>query len=100
MNATTEARVRELERILATGGNTTACYEHARQHWGLGDRQVRRLIVLARESIRQDWEIERPQMVAEMLSQLSSLQVEARQKGQYAVALGAITAAARLCRLF
>jgi hypothetical protein len=100
MNAVTEGRVRELERILATGGNTAACYEHARQHWGLGDRQVRRLIVLARESIRQDWEIERPQMIAEMLSQLSSLQVEAREKGQLAIALGCINTAAKLCRLF
>ena len=100
MNATTEGRVQQLERILATGGNTAACYQHSREHWGLGDRQTRRLVAMARESIRQDWEIERPQMIAELLSQLSTLEMEAREKGQLAVAFGCINTMARLCRLF
>lgn len=66
----------------------------------MSDRQARRHIAEARDSVRLCWEIERPQMIAELLSQLSTLQMEARQKGQLAVALGAINSMARLCQLF
>jgi hypothetical protein len=100
MNADTEARVMVLERILCSGGDTAACRTYAEREWGLGDRQVRRLIALARERIRASWDIERPQMIAELLSQLSTLQIAARKAGQFHVALGAINSAARLARVF
>lgn len=38
-------------------------------------------------------------MVAEVLSQYNSLQVEAREKGQLAVALGCIHGAAKVAQL-
>jgi hypothetical protein len=100
MNADTEARVMVLEKILCAGGDTAACRAHAEREWGLSDRQCRRLVVVARERIRANWDVERPQMIAELLSQLSTLQIAARKAGQYHVALGAINTAAKLCQLF
>jgi hypothetical protein len=88
-----------LEGILASGGTASDCHQHAQAEWGLGERQARRLIASARGRIRQDWEIERPQMIAEMLAQLSTLQREAGAKGQLAVALGAINSMVRLAGL-
>ena len=43
--------------------------------------------------------MERDQMIAEVLGQYNSLQVEARNKGQLAVALGCIHGAARVAQL-
>jgi hypothetical protein len=54
---------------------------------------------LAREMLKADWDIERPQMVADLLSQCSTLQMEARRAGQYHIALGAINTAAKLAQL-
>tara|TARA_R100001224_G_scaffold84914_1_gene54223 strand:- start:131 stop:304 length:174 start_codon:yes stop_codon:yes gene_type:complete len=53
----------------------------------------------AREQIKADWDIERPQMVADLLAQCSTLQMEARRSGQYHIALGAINTAAKLASL-
>jgi hypothetical protein len=100
MRADTSDKVRMLEKILSSGGDTAACHQHAREQWGMGERQARRLIAEARRSVRLNWELERPQLIAELLSQLSTLQQEAREKGQYHVALGAINSMARLARLF
>jgi hypothetical protein len=49
--------------------------------------------------MRADWDLERPQMIADLLSQCSTLQLEARKAKQYHIALGAINTAARLARL-
>jgi hypothetical protein len=43
--------------------------------------------------------MERPQMVADLLAQCSTLQLEARKAGQLHIALGAINTAARLAQL-
>ena len=43
--------------------------------------------------------MERPQMIAELLAQCSTLQMEARRSGQYHIALGAINTAAKLAHL-
>jgi hypothetical protein len=100
MRADTSDKVRMLEKILSSGGDTAACHQHAREQWGMGERQARRLIAEARRSVRLNWELERPQLIAELLSQLSTLQQEARERGQLHVALGAINTVARLARLF
>jgi hypothetical protein len=54
---------------------------------------------MARDQLRADWDIERPQMIADLLSQCSTLQIEARRSGQFHIALGAINTAARLAQL-
>ena len=43
--------------------------------------------------------MERPQMIADLLSQCSTLQMEARRNGQLNIALGAINTAAKLADL-
>ena len=50
-------------------------------------------------SIKKDWDMERPQMIADLLAQCSTLQMEARRNGQLNIALGAINTAAKLADL-
>lgn len=97
--AETELRVAEFVRIVASGGRRSDCVRYAADQWGVSERTIDKYLALARDQIRADWDLERPQMVADLLSQCATLQQEARAKGQYHIALGAINTAAKLAHL-
>ena len=97
--AETELRVAEFVRIVANGGRRSDCMRYAADQWGVSERTIDKYLALARDQIRADWDLERPQMVADLLSQCATLQQEARAKGQYHIALGAINTAAKRAQL-
>ena len=97
--AETVVRAQKFARIIANGGRRSDCVRFASENWGGGERGVDKYLGLAREQLKADWDIERPQMVADLLSQCSTLQMEARRAGQYHIALGAINTAAKLASL-
>jgi hypothetical protein len=92
-------RSERFARIIANGGRRSDCIRYARENWGVKDDACDLYLRLAREKLKADWDIERPQMVADLLSQCSTLQMEARRAGQYHIALGAINTAAKLAQL-
>ena len=94
-----DLRVQKLSRIIATGGRRSDCLRYAREHWGVSEATVDNYLKKAREDIKKDWDIERPQMIADLLAQCSTLQMEARRAGQFHIALGAINTAAKLADL-
>ena len=94
-----ELRVARLTRIIANGGRRSDCLRYATENWGVSERTVDSYLKKARQQIKADWDLERPQMVADLLSQCSTLQMEARRAGQYHIALGAINTAAKLASL-
>jgi len=47
--------------------------DFCRQTWGLSPGSADRLLALARQQIRSDWDKERPQVIADLLGQLSTL---------------------------
>lgn len=98
-DATIELRAAEFARIIAAGGRRSDCLEFARQNWGVGPTTCARYLAMARDQLRADWDIERPQMIADLLSQCATLQQEARAAGHLHIALGAINTAARLAQL-
>jgi hypothetical protein len=97
--AETEQRAQRFARIIANGGRRSDCLRYAAENWGVSDRTCDSYLELARRQLKADWDIERPQMVADLLSQCSTLQMEARRAGQYHIALGAINTAAKLAQL-
>ena len=97
--AETVIRAQKFARIIANGGRRSDCVRFASENWGVGERAVDKYLGLAREQLKADWEIERPQVVAALLSQCSTLQMEARRAGQYHIAHGAINTAAKLASL-
>lgn len=97
--AETVIRAKEFARIIANGGRRSDCIEFAEQNWGLKPSACNQYLQLAREQLKADWDIERPQMVADLLSQCATLQQEARARGQFHIALGAINTAAKLAQL-
>lgn len=95
----TQDRAAKFARIIATGGRRSDCVRYAAENWGVGERSCDKYLNIAREKLKADWDIERPQMIADLLSQCSTLQMEARRAGQFHIALGAINTAAKLAQL-
>ena len=97
--AETVIRSQKFARIIANGGRRSDCVRYASENWGVGERTVDKYLEIARAELKKDWDMERPQMIADLLSQCSTLQMEARRAGQYHIALGAINTAAKLAHL-
>ena len=97
--AETIGRAQRLARIIANGGRRSDCVRYASENWGVGERSVAKYLQIARSELKKDWDMERPQMIAELLAQCSTLQMEARRAGQFNIALGAINTAAKLAHL-
>lgn len=97
--AETDRRIRQFVQIIANGGRRSDCLQYASKKWGVTDRTADNYLAAARDQLRADWDLERPQMIADLLSQCSTLQLEARKAKQYHIALGAINTAARLAKL-
>jgi hypothetical protein len=92
-------RARKFAEIIATGGRRSDCVRYASEHWGVTERTASDYLAIARDQIRADWDIQRPQMIADLLSQAATLQQEARAAKQYHIALGAINTAAKLAQI-
>ena len=97
--AETIVRAQRFARIIANGGRRSDCVRYASENWGVGERSVDKYLEMARDELKKDWDMERPQMIADLLAQCSTLQMEARRSGQYHIALGAINTAAKLAHL-
>ena len=97
--AETVIRSQKFARIIANGGRRSDCVRYASENWGVGERTVDKYLNIARAELKRDWDMERPQMVADLLAQCSTLQMEARRSGQFHIALGAINTAAKLAHL-
>ena len=97
--AETIVRSQKFARIIANGGRRSDCVRYASENWGVGERSVDKYLEIAREELKKDWDMERPQMIADLLAQCSTLQMEARRSGQFHIALGAINTAAKLAHL-
>jgi len=94
-----EVRAQRFARIIANGGRRSDCVRYASENWGVSERTCDKYLEIARQQLKADWDIERPQMIADLLSQCSTLQMEARRAGQFHIALGAINTAAKLAQL-
>ena len=92
-------RARKLGEIIARGGRRSDCIEYGYKNWGVGYKSVDKYLEIARAEMKADWDMESPQLGADLLSQAATLQMEAREKGHLHIALGAINTAARLAQI-
>jgi hypothetical protein len=93
-------RINRVARLLSNGAVRSEICEYAKKEWGVSVGTADRYIAGAREVLKADWDIDRRTFTAELLSQLASLQKEARKNGNQAhVALGCINTAARIAQL-
>jgi len=97
--ATLEARTAAVVALVMAGARRSDVLAHCATAWGLAPRSADRLLAAARLQIRSDWEVTRPELLAELLAALSQLQQQARAAGQLGTALACINAAARIAGL-
>jgi hypothetical protein len=98
--AEAEYRRNRVARLLSNGATRSEIKQYCASEWGLGTRQADTYIQEATEILKADWDIDRRTFTAELLSQLASLQKEARKGNQPHVALGCINTAAKIAQLF
>jgi hypothetical protein len=97
--AETQYRASRLARIVTNGGKRSDCVRYATETWGVSERTVDKYLQIARQQIREDWAHDTTQMLADLLSQTSTLHMEARKAGQLHIALGCINTMAKLAKL-
>lgn len=97
--AEVDLRIARVVKMIISGSRRSDLIAFGATEWGVSSRTIDRYIASARAEIRQDWELERTDMLAATLTRLSELEALARKSGQLSVALGAINAMARLAQL-
>ena len=93
------ARIQKFAKIIANGGRRQECFSYGEYHWGVKQRMMDYYLAEARKLLQEDWKIERRQMVADLLSQCATVQIEARRQGNMNAALGAINTMAKIARV-
>jgi len=94
-----EYRLNRVAKLLSTGAVRSEICEYAKSEWGVSVGTADRYIAGAREILKADWDIDRRQFTAELMSQLASLQKECRKSNQVAVALGCINSMAKIAQI-
>jgi hypothetical protein len=98
--AETEYRVAQLTALIANGGKRSDCIRYASdQGWNVTSRTIDNYLGRSRDQIRADWDLERPQLIAQMLTRLQRYESEAAAEKQYATAVQAVITAARLVQI-
>ena len=92
-------RTFKIAAFLARGVTRSEIIKYTAAEWGVKLRQTEQYIADARIVLKKDFDIDRRQFTADVLSQLSTLQKEARNNGQLHVALGCINAMAKIAQI-
>ena len=74
-------------------------HHRARESWGVSHRTADRLVAAGRAELIRDWDVERHEMIALLLSRLDSVFAAAMAEKNFNAALGCINAQARLAKL-
>ena len=94
-----EYRTYRIAGLLSRGVTRSEIIKYTAAEWGVKLRQTEQYIADARIVLKKDFDIDRRQFTADVLSQLSTLQKEARNNGQLHVALGCINAMAKIAQI-
>lgn len=92
-------RINRIARLLGKGAVRSEIQQYGCSEWGVHKRTVDVYIKEATEVLKADFDIDRRTFTAELLSQLASLQKEARQGNQPHVALGCINTMAKIAHI-
>ncbi len=98
-NSEKEFRTLKIAKLLAEGATRSEIKQYALKTWKIKDRQTQIYINDATEILKADWDIDRREFTAALLSQLATLQREARANNMPHIALGCINTAAKIAHI-
>ncbi len=92
-------RIGRIAALKARNTTNSELVSYMSREWGVGIRQAYRYITWADEVITKDWDIDRRQFTAELMSQLATLAQDSRKSNQHSVVLGAINTLAKIAKI-
>ena len=94
-------RANQVARMFVKGATRRDVLQFAAEKWGMAPRTTDRLIADARACLVANFDcVDRTEILAQLLSSLSLIQMKAIHQGDLSVALGCVNATAKLCGLF
>ena len=94
-----DLREREVYKLVCNHATSSEIVEFCERKWGVKQGMAYQYLKRVRERIKGDWEIDRAQYMADLLSQYASLAKKARSNNQDNITLGCLNQMARLTRL-
>ena len=94
-----DRRVHILVKLLGEARTTSFINQYAKDEWGVTESQTYRYLKRAREIIRNDYSVERPDFLSSRLQMLDEIARASMASGQHSNAIGALRLQAELTRL-
>jgi len=94
-----EYRLNRVYKLLCKHATTSEIVDYCAREWGLKPSMSKEYVRRVRARIAEDWELDRRQFGADLLSQYADLAKTARSNGHELIALGALNAMARIAGL-
>jgi hypothetical protein len=94
--AEVEYRLNRVYRLMCKHATTSEVIDYCAREWGVGAGQAKNYVRRVRERISKDWELDRRQFTADLLTQYADLAKSARANGNDHIAIGALNAMARI----
>ena len=94
-----EWRVRKVAALKARNTMRSEIVAYGVREWGVKPRAIAKYRSAANEVMATDWDVDRRQFTADVLSQLSTLAQDARRNNQPHIALGCINTMAKVAQL-
>lgn len=97
--AEVELRQREIYKLLCNHATQSEIVEYASVKWGIKQAMAQEYLRRVRERVREDWELDRRQFMADLLTQYAALAKKAKASGHDNITLGCLNQMARLTKL-
>jgi len=94
-----DRRIHTVVKLLSSAKTSSYIRRFAREEWGVTDSQTGRYLQRAREIIRADYSIERPDFLSSRLALLDEVIEASIRTKQHSNAIGALRLQAELTRL-
>lgn len=94
-----DIRVRRIVRVLSLGGTRSSCLDYAMQQYEVSERTAIRMYEAALAEIRQEWSMERPDLVAQFLSTSAIIVSRSMATNDHTTAISAMQFQARLVKV-
>ena len=94
-----DRRIQTVVKLLSSAKTSSYVCRYAREEWGVTDSQAGRYLAKAREIIRADYSIERPDFLSSRLALLDKVIDASINSKQHSNAVGALKLQAQLTRL-
>ena len=97
--AEVDRRIHTVVKLLSSAKTSSYICRYAREEWGVTDSQAGRYLAKAREIIRADYSIERPDFLSSRLALLDKIIDASINTKQHSNAVGTLKLQAQLTRL-